>query len=138
MNEYEVIFRNPEAPAICVAARNRSSARYQAWRTSGADECDIPYMEFCKAVSSVRKVATRPPTRRENADAEAEGWNKKHPVGTPVRFWPGVREGDGRLGATRSAAWRLCDHASVLVTGYSGGIALTHVEPLDSAKEVAQ
>jgi hypothetical protein len=72
-------------------------------------------------------------TRRRDAKAQQlvdarDTWNARHPIGTPVRYWPGVREGDGREGVTRSEAWLVCGHASVLVSTYTGGIALTHVE----------
>lgn len=51
------------------------------------------------------------------------------PVGTPVRYWPGAREGKGRESVTRSDVWSLGGHTPVvLVEGYAGGIALTHVE----------
>ena len=45
-----------------------------------------------------------------------------------MRYWPGIRKGDPREGTTRSEAWDLCGSPVVMVTGYSGGIALSHVE----------
>lgn len=68
----------------------------------------------------------------------ADEWNERHPVGTPVLFWPGGRTFDdgrpvcaGRESFTRSAAWNLggLGIPLVAVEGYPGGIALTHVEP---------
>ena len=32
-------------------------------------------------------------------------FNERYPVGTPVRYWPGVREGEGRESVTRTPAW---------------------------------
>lgn len=55
-------------------------------------------------------------------------WNAAHPVGTRVRYWSFVREGEGKLSVTRSQAWLVSGHACVLVKGKAGGIALTHVE----------
>lgn len=56
-------------------------------------------------------------------------FNRRHEIGTPVRFWPGARVGEGRRSRTRSAAWELeSGDAVVLVEDYSGGIALTHVQ----------
>jgi hypothetical protein len=56
-------------------------------------------------------------------------WNAKHPIGTAVRFWPGVKEGDGRLGATRSEAYvDSAGQAVVFITDYAGYVALSHVE----------
>lgn len=57
-----------------------------------------------------------------------EQFNEVCPVGTPVLYWPGVREGEGRESVTRSAAWLLGGHTPVvMVEGYAGGIALSHV-----------
>jgi hypothetical protein len=57
-------------------------------------------------------------------------FNEAHPVGTPVLYWPGAREGawPGRESVTRSQARLLCGTPCVWVEGYPGGIALTHVE----------
>ncbi|MCO5167898.1 MAG: hypothetical protein M9894_16260 [Planctomycetes bacterium] len=68
--------------------------------------------------------------RTHEAWLDARAWNARCPVGTPVRYWPGVREGEGRQGVTRSLAWVVSGHASVLVTGQSGSVALSHVEPV--------
>jgi hypothetical protein len=52
------------------------------------------------------------------------------PIGTPVTYWPGLREGDGIKSVTRSNVWELGDGCPiVMVRGYAGGIALTHIEP---------
>jgi hypothetical protein len=60
----------------------------------------------------------------------ADSFNRSHPVGTPVRYWTGTREGDGETGATRSAATVLGGHTAVVwVTGHGACIALTHVQP---------
>lgn len=53
------------------------------------------------------------------------------PVGTPVLYWPGARTGDGRLSITRSPIWKMGSGTEVVsVEGYTGGIALTHVQPV--------
>ena len=63
--------------------------------------------------------------------AQAAEWNHAHPVGTPVRYWPGPKEGPGIESMTRSVAWVVGDHeALVQVEGRAGGIALTHIEVL--------
>ena len=62
---------------------------------------------------------------------EVAQFNDLVPVGSPVLYWPGVRAGEGVASATRSRAWLLGDHTPVvMVEGYSGGIALTHVCPI--------
>lgn len=74
---------------------------------------------------------------RTRAEREAEAqaavrevteWNRRHPVGTPVRYWPGAREGPGAESQTRSEAFLISGHASVQVDGKPGSIALSHVE----------
>lgn len=61
-------------------------------------------------------------------------FNRLHPVGTPVRYWPGVRQGEGRISTTRTPAWTLGSGAALVsVEGYPGGIALTHIEPLEGS-----
>jgi len=73
--------------------------------------------------------------RRAAAEADARAFNEANPVGrTLVRYWRGVREGaPSGVGLTRSPAWALSGHtAVVMVEGTSGGIALTHVEVVDT------
>ena len=50
------------------------------------------------------------------------------PIGTPVTCWPGVKVGPGIESFTRSNVWDVGGQPVVLVQGYAGGIALTHVE----------
>lgn len=50
------------------------------------------------------------------------------PIGTPITYWPGFREGPGIPSFTRSNAWPLGGTPVVLVHGQAGGIALTHIE----------
>ena len=64
----------------------------------------------------------------EDATAVAESWNALHQVGTPVRYWPGFRQGEGQISKTRTPAWVVCGIAVVSVDGHPGGIALTHIE----------
>jgi hypothetical protein len=57
-----------------------------------------------------------------------EKFNEACPVGTPVTYWPGELKGEGRKSVTRSVAWMLGGHTPVvMVEGYAGGIALSHV-----------
>ena len=60
-----------------------------------------------------------------------ELWNAVHPIGTRVRYWRGLRSGEGQVSTTRSEAWRLgSGEPVVMVEGCAGGIALTHVVAL--------
>ena len=56
-------------------------------------------------------------------------WNQAHDVGISVRYWPGMRAGDGLEGTTRTVAQLLGGHTAVVwVTGSPACIALTHIE----------
>lgn len=67
--------------------------------------------------------------RRAGKNARlVEQFNDACPIGTAVLYWPGAFEGEGRKSATRSVAWLLGGHTpAVMVEGYAGGIALSHV-----------
>lgn len=55
------------------------------------------------------------------------------PIGTPVRYWTGGREGAGELSRTRSAPYLHNGRVPVVfVVGHGAFIALTHVEPVDA------
>lgn len=71
---------------------------------------------------------TRAERTKQKLEAQAAKWNATHPVGTVVRYWTGLREGEGRTGATRHAASVMCDHVSVWIEGCSGSVCLSHVE----------
>lgn len=72
----------------------------------------------------------------------AEQWNERHPIGTPVIAYPGIRpEYAAEIGTTkyprletvtRSRAWNLGHGAPVVaVVGHSGGISLEHVDAVE-------
>ncbi|MCC5574522.1 hypothetical protein IMZ11_02565 [Microtetraspora sp. AC03309] len=78
-------------------------------------------------------MAKNSTARRQSA---VDAWNAHVPVGTPVRYWTGVREGEGKTGVTRSEAYLLGASSGqpghtpvVFVTGAGSCIALTHVQP---------
>lgn len=61
-------------------------------------------------------------------------WNRLHAVGTAVLAFPGTRDGRSLKTRTRSEAWVMGGHtAVVLVDGYPGCIALTHIDPTGGA-----
>lgn len=65
---------------------------------------------------------------------DADRWNARYPVGTPVDAYPGARWDEPLRTHTRTPAWRLGHGDSVVsVDGYAGGIALTHIDPRDGA-----
>jgi hypothetical protein len=68
-------------------------------------------------------------------------WNAAYPVDTPVRYWSGVREGEGVVSRTRTLAEVLGGHTAVVWLEAGGGaVALTHVEPIvaDNPEEQSQ
>ena len=84
------------------------------------------------------RFEVRPRRAGKNTQA-VEQFNAHHRVGTPVLYWPGTREGDGRESVTRSPAWLMGGHSPVVtVDGYPGGIALTHIVVPRRAPHVPQ
>jgi hypothetical protein len=73
------------------------------------------------------------PVKIRIAERAVQRFNQDHPIGTPVTYWPGVREGDGRASRTRTPAWLVSGTPCVSVEGYPGGIALTHIEVREMA-----
>lgn len=66
---------------------------------------------------------------------EANGFNERFPIGTPVRYWTGVREGEGKVSKTRTEAQVLGGHTAVVwVEDEASCIALTHVRVLADAE----
>ncbi|MFI6228595.1 hypothetical protein ACIBCR_14940 [Micromonospora echinospora] len=71
--------------------------------------------------------------------AAVHAFNDTHPLRTPVRYWKGVREGDGKTARTRTPAQLLGGHTAVVwLEGVSGCIALTHVDPISEDEYAAQ
>lgn len=59
----------------------------------------------------------------------AEDFNEAHPVGTAVVAYPLTRKDRSFVTRTRTPAWELGHGAPVVsVDGYTGGIALTHID----------
>lgn len=77
-------------------------------------------------------MADRSTARARRAQREVDAFNARHPVGTPVRYWLGVREGPGSTSRTRSQAALMSDHASVWIEGVAGSVALSHVEVIEA------
>lgn len=60
-----------------------------------------------------------------------EDFNNNIDVGAPVRYWTGVREGEGVLSKTKSKAELLGEHTAVVwVEGHAACIALSHIQPV--------
>jgi hypothetical protein len=57
-----------------------------------------------------------------------DDFNRACSVGTRVLAFPGSRDGRALFTKTRSTAWLVGTEPVVMVEGYAGGIALTHIE----------
>jgi hypothetical protein len=74
---------------------------------------------------------------KRKGQKQADEWNARYPVGTPVTAYPLTRPEDGFPSyfmqldtVTRTPAWTLGHGDPVVsVDGYAGGICLTHVDP---------
>lgn len=79
----------------------------------------------------------------QNIALLVENFNLKYPVGVTVRFWTGVREGQGRTGKTWTDAM-LASHGLPIVyirdeAGKNVGcVALTHVEVIATSQPVPE
>lgn len=57
-------------------------------------------------------------------------FNRTNLSGTPVRYWPSLREGEGLRSRTWGAAWLLGGHTPVVrIVGEAELVTLDHVQP---------
>lgn len=127
-----------EAREMERAARHGAAVMRDHMRATGDEDRAEEYRTHAEdldgAAMLARTVAagvavTRAEQRAAKLQREAEAWNVKHPVGTRVRYWRGLREGaPSGEGAVRYAAQVVCGTASVWVEGCTGCVALSHVE----------
>lgn len=111
-----------------IDAETASKARWQAvqHRLEWLDRRDRKHL-FDGV--SVRKAAGGPFPAAPTPAEMAAAWNAKHPIGTLVRYWRGLREGEpSGVGKVRHPAQAVSGTASVWIDGCSGCIALSHVE----------
>lgn len=123
MPHYEVRYADDEPRVIEAATRGRAAYLYALNLT----DCwpDAKVGDIFKRLRS-RRLDLAPVDPEQQA---VERFNQYHPVGTPVVYWTGVREGDGRRSRTRSVAQLLSGHTAVVwVEGEASCISLTHVE----------
>jgi len=101
-------------------------AAVTAW-LSAVDACpryDQTNRELCgeRAMRAFNAAYTEP------ADTPVEmRQDSCWPLSVDVFYWPGARDGEGKRGRTRGAAYMLCGTAMIGIEGVSGGIALSHV-----------
>jgi hypothetical protein len=103
-------------------------------RRSDRREMDFETRAHLRALRDTKKHGGVPRVERERQrlQAEADAWNAAHPVGTQVRYWTGLREGEGVIGEVRHPAQVMADHVSAWVTGHPACIAITHIEAVSA------
>ena len=98
----------------------------------------------CRTISCPDTDRSSVPAKETHMAAlTADEFNARYPVGTPVVAYPLSRPEDNRPDffqrletVTRSPAWALGHGTPVVsVDGYTGGIALTHIDPQAPAQE---
>ena len=95
-------------------------------------EMDIETRVYLRELRQARRARKRKARESDRLQAQADRWNAAHPSGTPVV----LTDDFGREHATRtrSIAWVVCDHVSVLVEGRTGGYLLDRIRP-DTTQE---
>lgn len=61
-------------------------------------------------------------------EALSTKFNELVPIGTRVRYYPTAKDERFTETRTRSEAWRIGDHVSVMVEGTSGGVSVEHLQ----------
>ena len=90
-------------------------------------EMDLETRVYLRELRQARRTRERRERERERLQAQADRWNAAHPSGTPVVLTDDFgRKHETR---TRSIAWVVCDHVSVLVEGRTGGYLLDRIRP---------
>ncbi|MEV6344155.1 hypothetical protein [Actinoplanes sp. NPDC051851] len=133
--------------AICIhCGRTRRRADLRLSAPIGQDVIDgddLIYVSLCRDLATCQTepvdeqpapaggAALDPRTARETA--RTIEWNERYAIGTPVRYWTGVREGAGKTSRTRTEADLLGGHTAVVwVDNEPSCIALTHVQAGDT------
>lgn len=107
-----------------VQAESAGKAKYEYLRDIRESWPDVSFKHLtCHAIKSM------PPTRTELAQREADAFNLAHPVGTVVRYWSGLKEGEPTgVGPINHLATVVCEHAVAWIEGARACHSLTHVE----------
>ena len=76
--------------------------------------------------------------KRAMSERTLEPKYEELPIGAAVLAFPGSRGGRAIITATRSEPWTLpSGERVVMVEGYAGGIALSHIEVIPTSPEAA-
>lgn len=113
-----------------IRATTRGKAKLHYWRGIREAWPDIPFTRIrCRSLG--KAGAPLIPTPEELAQAEAEAFNRAHPVGTLMRYWSGLKEGEP---TGTAAIWHpatvVSQHAVCWLQGVSSCHSLSHVEAI--------
>jgi hypothetical protein len=110
-------------------------------RIYGAMDTGLTYPQAKSAVlanGGVRRIRSDIAARvaeRQRVEAQVADWNERHPVGTRVALRVLIDGPEVEVTRTRSKAWIVGGHASVLVEGRAGGYGLDWLRPLAEEEE---
>ncbi|WP_433357653.1 hypothetical protein ACQP25_44685 (plasmid) [Microtetraspora malaysiensis] len=109
----------------------------EPWDNYAVSEAFDAHMYDVQVELHTAAAAAQQEARQAAKQKIVDDWNARVPVGTPVRYWTGEREGDGKTGRTRSAAYLLGASSDtpghtpvVFVEGAGSCIGLTHVQEI--------
>ncbi len=123
---YEVSVKGWPAGTATVFAASAGKAKYQ--RFLALRDCwpDFPITRLsCRSLG----IIPVPPTRTEQAQCEADAFNRRYPIGTMLRYWSWLKEGPPTGVAPIShKATVIGESAVIWLTGISSCHAISHVE----------
>lgn len=97
----------------------------------GIEYVDATWLEARAA--AIEREAREAPVTDLTPAAQVDAWNTAHPVGSPVQYWPGMRDGEPSYGVTTHPASVLGGHTPVAWIDTCGScVALTHVRVLEA------
>ncbi len=124
---FEVTLRNGEFPCV-VFAGSAGKAKVERFRELRELFPQVEYTDL--RVRSLGRME-RPPTQEQIAAKEAEEFDKRYPIGTRVKFWSGLKEGEPTsVGKTCHVATVVCGTAVAWIDTARSCHAITHVEAI--------
>lgn len=126
---YQVGIKNWDGFSKTIFANTPGKAKSSYYLDIRESYPDLPFTALiCHSLGKIQV----PLTRQEIAQLEADAFNAKHPVGTMLHYWSGVREGEPTGTAPIShPATVMCDHASIWMEGVRSCHSISHVEQAD-------
>ena len=135
-------YRSLVKEALRYSGQNDHKAAATAWLNAAdaAGRYDEAARELCgREACRAFNAAWVEPTEAVAWAVAARKFNDGDLLALPetsldVFYWPMAREGEGKRGRTRGAAYMLCGTAMIGIEGVAGGIALSHVLVISEGK----